>query len=82
MAMCFVFTPSRPKLYTLNTSAWLVLTLCDGRSGRALVNGYKRGFGARLAPGQAVAEVRETIEDLESKGMVLCHQALASRQER
>jgi hypothetical protein len=81
MALCFVFTPARPKLYTLNTSAWLVLTMCDGRSGRALINGYKRAFGARLVRGQAISEVRSAIQSLADKGMVLCHQGPEGQEE-
>lgn len=70
MAMCFVFTPAKPKLYTLNTSAWLVLTLCDGRRGRALVDEYQRAFGTRLTRAQALAEVRAVVPDLVDKGLV------------
>ena len=70
MGICFVFTPATPKLYTLNTSAWLVLALCDGRRGRALVDAY----AAEMAPGtpraQTLGEIRGAIRDLESKGIV------------
>jgi hypothetical protein len=33
MATCLVFTPDDPEVYTLNSSAWLILRLCDGRPG-------------------------------------------------
>jgi len=71
MRMCFVFTPAAPKLYTLNMSAWLVLTLCDGRSGRDLVDAYATEMAAHLPRDDALREVRAAIGDLEGKGMIV-----------
>jgi len=70
MGICFVFTPARPKLYTLNTSAWLVLVLCDGRHGRALVDAYTEEMAPHLSRNQALGEVRDAVRDLELKGIV------------
>jgi len=70
MGICFVFTPARPKLYTLNTSAWLVLVLCDGRHGRALVDAYTEEMAPHLSRDQALGEVRDAVRDLELKGIV------------
>ena len=65
-----MFTPARPKLYTLNTSAWLVLVLCDGRHGRALVDAYTEEMAPHLSRNQALGEVRDAVRDLELKGIV------------
>jgi hypothetical protein len=70
MGICFVFTPARPKLYTLNTSAWLVLALCDGRRGRALVDAYAEEMAPHLSRDDALGEVRDAVRDLELKGIV------------
>jgi hypothetical protein len=70
MALCFVFTPAKPKLYTLNTSAWLVLALCDGRSGRALVDAYAGEMSQHLSRDESLGEVRNAVRDLELKGIV------------
>jgi len=70
MGICFVFTPATPKLYTLNTSAWLVLALCDGRRGRALVDAYAEELAPQLSRDEALGEVRLAVRDLELKGIV------------
>ena len=70
MGICFVFTPATPKLYTLNTSAWLVLALCDGRRGAALVDAYADEMVQHLSRDAALREVRTAVRDLELKGIV------------
>jgi hypothetical protein len=65
-----VFTPERPKLYTLNATAWLVLELCDGRDGRALEAGYIDALGSRLTRKDARSELRRIVEDLGRKGII------------
>lgn len=30
--LCYAYTPAHPQVYELNTTAWLILELCDGRS--------------------------------------------------
>jgi len=70
MGLCFVFTPATPRLYTLNTSAWLVLALCDGRRGRALVDAYAEEVAPQLSRDEALDEVRAAVRDLELKGIV------------
>jgi hypothetical protein len=44
---CLVLEPRRPGLYELNLSAWLVLELCDGRSGDRILAGYRDAVGNR-----------------------------------
>jgi len=70
MGMCFVFTPQRPKLYTLNTAAWLVMTLCDGRRGAEVVSAYASHLSSRITSEEARDEVSAAIGDLEGKGIV------------
>jgi hypothetical protein len=65
-----VFTPDNPSLYSLNQAARLVLAFCDGRTGRALENAYCAALEPLLPPGEARAELRKTIEDLERKGIL------------
>ncbi len=70
MGICFVYTPAIPRLYTLNTSAWLILALCDGRHGDGLVDAYAESMVHHLTRGQALNEVCATVVDLETKGIV------------
>jgi hypothetical protein len=71
MGICYAYTPARPNLYTLNATAWLLATLCDGKSGRSLIGAYASAFGRPLSRDQAVIDVRNTIEFLEDKGIVV-----------
>jgi hypothetical protein len=36
MGACLAYDPVRAKLHTLNPSAWLILSLCDGRAREAI----------------------------------------------
>ena len=70
MDACIVFTPARPNLYTLNPTAWLVLELCDGATGKALEARYYHAVEPLLTRGEARAELHRIVEDLEHKGIV------------
>lgn len=49
----YAFTPDEPELYDLNTSAWLILELCDGRGFGEIEADYVRVVGARIGAEQA-----------------------------
>lgn len=70
MGICIVFTPENPRLYTLNSSAWLIMELCDGRSWRSL----ERTYFATIEPSRsrevARSELRRGIEDLIQQGVI------------
>ena len=70
MSLCFVFTPAKPKLYTLNASAWLVLSLCDGHSGKTIGGRYATALAHKLPRDAAVAEAEAALLDLERMGIV------------
>ena len=70
MAMCLVFTPDDPEMYTLNPSAWLILQLCDGRSEASIAAAYHAAIEPLLSPEEARREVRAGIEDLLQKRIV------------
>jgi hypothetical protein len=80
MGICFVFTPAKPKLYTLNASAWYVLALCDGRRGRELVDAYALEVAPHLSRDEALGEVRGAVRDLELKGIVARVEARGRKQ--
>ena len=82
---CFVYTPARPCLHTLNIAAWFILELCEGRSPRALSDAYVeemraaywqsvgRNFFIAPPPPRAIAlrdELRATVRQLEARGII------------
>lgn len=71
MGICLVFTPAKPDLYTLNPAAWLVLELCDGRTGRELMVAYAAAMAdASRASLNDIEDVRGIVRDMEGKGII------------
>jgi len=70
MGCCLVYTPRNPNLYTLNATAWLILELCDGRSGAEIAASFativRESTGRTGEPGIFV----HGLEDLMAKGIV------------
>lgn len=85
LAACFVYTPARPRLHSLNIAAWFILELCEGRSPRALAKAYLdemsdaywqsvgQNFFAAPSPPSPNAlrqELRTTLRDLTARGII------------
>ena len=85
LGACFVYTPARPCLHTLNIAAWFILELCEGRSPRALADAYRdemldaywhsvgQNFFAAPPPPSANAlqnELRATLRELRARGII------------
>ena len=82
---CYVYTPSRPRLYTLNMTAWLILELSEGRSPRSLVRAYRaeieRAYWRSIdgnyfvappppSPAALRRELSATLRGLEASGII------------
>lgn len=39
--VCLAYTAARPELHRLNAAGWLLVSLCDGRSLAAVIEGYR-----------------------------------------
>jgi hypothetical protein len=78
MGFCLVFAPSGPQLYTLNTTAWLVLELCDGADQDAIVRGYHREIEPLLTLEEAGEQVSAALDDLIATKLVLIEAGRAS----
>jgi len=61
------YTPDEPALHWLNSSAWLVLELCDGRAQDEIVKEYGQLFSGRDDIAQTV---QTCLESLEQKGII------------
>ena len=62
---CIVFTPERPNLYLLNLNAWLILELCDGKSGEDLRMAYDQAVRQQLSAGETKLHLMQGLNDLE-----------------
>jgi len=70
MDVCLVYTPSNPRLYALNPTAWLVMELCDGRDWRSLERKYYAAIEPVRSREAARAELEHTVNDLVGMGIV------------
>ena len=78
MGFCLVFAPSVPQLYTLNTTAWLVLELCDGADQDSIVRGYYHEIEPLLTLVQAGEQVTAALDDLIATKLVMVEAGRAS----
>jgi Coenzyme PQQ synthesis protein D (PqqD) len=72
METCIVFTPDNPNLYSLNSTAWLIFELCDGRSWQRLKKAYYQAVEPLRSQQEARTELIAILSDLERKGIVEC----------
>jgi hypothetical protein len=70
MELCIVFTPDNPNLFTLNSTAWLVFDLCDGRNWKRLQRAYYDAVEPLRTPTEAREELIRILSDLEQKGVI------------
>jgi hypothetical protein len=70
METCLIFTPDNPNLYSLNSTAWLVFELCDGRTLEHLGDAYYDAIEPLRSPAEAFEELTNILLDLEKKGIV------------
>jgi hypothetical protein len=70
METCVVFTPDNPNLYSLNSTAWLVFELCNGRSFGEINKSYYEAVEPLRSPEEATDDLIEILIDLENKGIL------------
>ena len=70
MEICLAYDPAGPHLYVLNTTAWLVLLLCDHATRDTIATGFYEQVEPLLTPQQAAAQTEETIADLLAKNLI------------
>ena len=64
MGFCLVYQPAVPQLYTLNTTAWLVLALCDGADQETIARGYHAEVEPLIDLDEARQQVAAALDDL------------------
>jgi hypothetical protein len=68
---CLVYAPSVPNLYSLNTSAWLVLELSDGRDLEEIAVAFHRETEPLASLDEARAQVATALDDLVMQQLVI-----------
>jgi coenzyme PQQ synthesis protein D (PqqD) len=67
-ALVYTPPPETPAMHWLNTQAWLVLELCDGRTREESIDAFREAVPARADRAEEI--VRDCLETLEQKGIV------------
>ena len=68
---CYAYTPANPELYELNTAAWLIVELCDGRPFGEIEEDFVRAVGRRVDANRGKAQLRQGLSDLLERGIVI-----------
>ena len=70
MGQCLVYDPAGPRLFTLNTTSWLVLLLCKGVAGGEILREFHREVEPLLTVEQVREHVDEALRDLLAKRLI------------
>lgn len=66
LALCLAYGRHPPRLYGLNLTSWLVLTLCDGRDRIAMEEAFADATGA----GDVGKKLDIALAQLETLGLI------------
>ena len=65
--VCLAYTRDRPALHRLNATAWLLVSLCDGRSEREIIAEHR---ATTMDAAQPARVLREILGDLVGLGII------------
>ncbi len=66
----YAFTPDDPEIYDLNTAAWFIVELCNGRPFAQIEADYVRELGPRLGEHAARAQFHHGFNLLLEKNII------------
>lgn len=67
---CYAFTPDEPEIYDLNTSAWFIVELCDGRPFQQIEADYVATVGPQIGREKARAQFQAGFDALLSRNII------------
>jgi hypothetical protein len=68
---CYAYTPAHPELYELNTTAWLIVELCEGHSLAELERVFLETVQSRSTLDEAKMHLYNGLRDLVQRGIIL-----------
>jgi hypothetical protein len=68
---CLVYAPSVPNLFSVNTTAWLVLELATGQDIEQIAAAFHHEVDPLLSLDEARAQVSAALDDLIEKQLVM-----------
>jgi hypothetical protein len=73
MGACLAYDPGRARLHTLNPTAWLILSLCDGRPRQAIAEEFARAMREQPGAAPEPGAFARGLSQLEALGLVATH---------
>ena len=67
---CYAYTPDEPEIYDLNTTAWLIVELCDGRPYQQIEAEYVKVVGERIGREAAKAQFHDGFSALLERNII------------
>jgi hypothetical protein len=67
---CFAFTPDEPEIYDLNTTAWFIVELCDGRPFQQIEADYVKVVADKVGRDAAKAQFHSGFDTLLERNIV------------
>jgi hypothetical protein len=66
----YAFTPDEPEIYDLNTSAWFIVELCNGRSFGEIEAEYVKTVGPKVGPDTAKSQFHMGFDALLERNII------------
>jgi hypothetical protein len=67
---CYAYTPDEPEIYDLNTTAWFIVELCDGRPYQQIEADYLNVIGGKIGRGAAKAQFHSGFSALIERNII------------
>lgn len=66
----YAFTPDAPEIYDLNSTAWLIVELCDGRPFGEIETAYVEAVRDQISPETARSQFHSGFELLLERNII------------
>mgnify|MGYP005849270441 CR=1 FL=1 len=66
----YAFTPDEPEIFDLNTSAWFIVELCDGRPFQQIEADYVATLGPKIGRDTAKAQFHAGFDALLRRNII------------
>ncbi|MCL4766738.1 MAG: hypothetical protein KJZ80_10930 [Hyphomicrobiaceae bacterium] len=67
---CYAFTPDEPEIYDLNTTAWFIVELCDGRPFQQIEADYLAVLGPKVGRDKANSQFHAGFDTLLQRNII------------
>lgn len=66
----YAFTPDDPEIYDLNSTAWFIVELCDGRPYQQIEADYVKSVGEKIGAEAAKSQFHAGFDSLLTRNII------------